>query len=144
MSSNAHLDPIVTLIAIASVFWVIGRFYAVYFLINHPTAVEIGIRAMVICAIPVNIIANLMRCLDARFLWWFTFPIYFVLQFLLIILEIIILLMTTLTKPSPALSFVTDIVFIGVVIAFLELVSFLIDRSIRLVERERATDKKEF
>ncbi|VDO40516.1 unnamed protein product [Haemonchus placei] len=99
------------------------------------------VKALVVLAVPLNICANVVKCIDARYTLSSTMPLYVGVQSFLIFLEFLFVLIVYISDNTFAISFIFDIAFITFLTANMELVVYLIDRSLRALDREE--DKKE-
>ncbi|XGW06910.1 hypothetical protein V3C99_016877, partial [Haemonchus contortus] len=138
---NSFLDPLVTLSAVASIICVLGRFYTVWYIATGTETIKMTVKALVVLAVPLNICANVVKCIDARYTLSSTMPLYVGVQSFLIFLEFLFVLIVYISDNTFAISFIFDLAFITFLTANMELVVYLIDRSLRALDREE--DKKE-
>ncbi|KAK5979598.1 hypothetical protein GCK32_006621 [Trichostrongylus colubriformis] len=98
-------------------------------------------RMLVLCAVPLNVVSNVAKCIDVRYLMSSTMFLYLGLQTLLVLVELILFIVVIVSQKLRAMSFISDLTFLALLIAVMELVIYLIDRSIRTADKDEG--KKE-
>ncbi|CAJ0588712.1 unnamed protein product, partial [Cylicocyclus nassatus] len=93
------------------------------------------VSALSILIILLNVIGNVVKIFDSRFLWPFTLPSYVLIQTVLIVCELTITAIVYASADSnEATSFHADLCYIAILIAFMETTAYVLHRSIRTQE----------